>query len=65
MSDRDNDELGFARPIPMERPGPGVADVVQLYNMYATQMRVVEQYQRVQQEAAVVTNSTSSDPFRG
>jgi hypothetical protein len=39
-------ELGFDEPMPMAKPGPGVAETVRLYELYAAQVRSVESYLR-------------------
>jgi hypothetical protein len=37
-------EVGFDEPIPMAKPGPGVAETVRLYELYAAQVRTVASY---------------------
>ena len=37
-------EVGFDEPMPMAKPGPGVAETVRLYELYAAQVRTVESY---------------------
>jgi hypothetical protein len=49
-------ELGFDEPMPMAKPGPGVAETVRLYELYAAQMRAVERYL----QPSVVTFETAA-----
>jgi hypothetical protein len=39
-------ELGFDRAFPMAPAAPGVVDLIQVYNQYAAQLRMVQSYQR-------------------
>jgi len=52
MDQHRADELGFDRAIPMAAAAPGVVDLIQLYNQYAAQLRLVQSFQR-----AVVSTS--------
>lgn len=48
-------EQGFDEPVPMTPAAPGVVDLIELYNQYAAQIRLVESYQR-----AVVCTSVAT-----
>jgi hypothetical protein len=54
-------EVGFDEPIPMAKAGPGVAQAVRLYELYAVQVRMVESYQ---QRGAVIFESTATTDVR-
>jgi hypothetical protein len=36
--------VGFDTPVPMAKAGPGVAEAVRLYELYAAKVRMVESY---------------------
>ena len=54
--------LGFEEPFPMADPGPGVAEIVQLYSQYAEHLQQVELLAQLQGNSTSVTVSTGADP---
>ncbi len=54
-------EIGFDEPVPMAKAGPGVAQAVRLYELYAAQVRMVESYQ---QPGTVIFESTATTDVR-
>jgi hypothetical protein len=54
-------EFGFDEPVPMAKAGPGVAQAVRLYELYAAQVRMVESYQQL---GTVVFESSATTDVR-
>jgi hypothetical protein len=52
-------EIGFDEPVPMAKAGPGVAQTVRLYELYAAHIRMVESYQ--QPGTAIVDSTATTD----